>query len=187
MSSTSKLLRTAIGIGALATMAAACGGGSSGGGQPDTVSPAAAGGGSALSLTTHSSPLGTYLTDGNGRTVYVFSADRGMTSSCRGACAREWPPVTTSGAPTASGKVQSSMLGTDKRSGGVTQVTYAGHPLYYFADDESAGDMKGEGEDDFGGTWSAVAPSGTPISASSPSSSPTSSGSGSSGGGGAWG
>lgn len=186
MSRTARDLRLALTLPLVAAVAAACGG-SSGGGSTDTVSPASGGGSSsAMSLTTHSSPLGTYLTDGNGKSVYVFSADKGTTSACSGACAKEWPPVTTSGDPSGSGKVKDSMLGTTMRSGGVTQVTYAGHPLYYFADDESAGDIKGEGEDDFGGVWTVVAPSGTAIAASSPSSSPSDSGSGG-GGGDAWG
>lgn len=173
-----------IGLAAgLAVVLAACGGSSSGG-STDSVAAASGSGGQAATLTTHSSPLGTYLTDGAGRTVYVFAADTGDTSTCTGACAKEWPPVTSGGAPAAKGKVDTSGLDTTTRDDGSAQVTYDGHPLYYFADDESAGDMKGQGEDDFGGVWSVVGPDGTPITASSPSSEPAS---GDSGYGDAWG
>src|SRR4051812_34223595 len=35
------------------------------------------------------------LVDGAGRTLYLWSADRGRRGTCTGACARAWPPVTT--------------------------------------------------------------------------------------------
>jgi predicted lipoprotein with Yx(FWY)xxD motif len=163
------------GIALVAALATACGGSSSGGGT-QTVNPGSGGGGSAVALTTHSSPDGQYLTDGDGKTVYIFEKDKDSTSTCSGDCAKEWPPVTTDGAPTASGGATGGMAGTTDRSDGTTQATYNGHPLYYFADDESAGDMNGQGEDDFGGLWTAVTPDGSPLSASEPSSSPSSDG-----------
>lgn len=169
--------RTASGfltIGAIALFAAACGGSSSGGGNA-SVNTAAGGaaGGSAAAVTTHSGPDGAYLTDSDGRTLYIFSKDKGATSTCTGDCAKEWPPFTTSGSPAASGSADDGMLGTSDR-GGATQVTYDGHPLYYFADDKSAGDMKGQGEDDFGGLWTAVTPDGSPLTTATSSSEPSS-------------
>lgn len=178
----SSLLGIGLAVG-LAGVLSACGGSSSGG-STDTISPAAAAGGSATTVETHASPLGTYLTDGSGRTVYVFAADTGASSTCTGACATEWPPVTTDGSATAKGKVDAGSLGTTTRDDGSTQVTYMGHPLYYFADDDSAGDMNGQGEDDFGGLWSVVGPDGSPLTASTPSSEPAA---GDSGSGDAWG
>jgi predicted lipoprotein with Yx(FWY)xxD motif len=163
------------GIALVAALATACGGSSSGG-NTQSVGTGSGGSGSAITLTTHSGPDGKYLTDGSGRTVYIFAKDTSTKSTCSGDCAKEWPPVTTSGSPTASGGATGSMAGTTDRSDGSTQATYNGHPLYYFADDESAGDMNGQGEDDFGGLWTAVTPGGTALSAAEPSDSPSSSG-----------
>src|SRR4051812_45679951 len=149
---------------ALALTLAACGGGSSG--SSDTVTqqqqPAAA---AAVSL--HSGPAGKYLTDGSGRTLYVFAADKSSTSTCTGACAGEWPPFTTSGKPSASSGAKASLVATSARDDGTTQVTYAGHPLYYFSGDQAAGDMNGQGLDDFGGIWTAATASGGTVTAKS--------------------
>jgi predicted lipoprotein with Yx(FWY)xxD motif len=172
--------RAAVTLAGIALAAAACGGSSSGGGGTQSVGTGTGSGGgataAAVSLTTHSGPDGAYLTDGKGRTVYIFAKDKGSKSSCSGACTKEWPPVPTSGTPTASGSATGSMAGTTTRSDGATQATYAGHPLYYFAEDTSAGDMNGQGENDFGGLWSAVTADGSPVAAAEPSSSPSSSG-----------
>ena len=49
------------------------------------------------------------------------------------------------------------------RSDGTEQVTYKGHPLYYFVADTSAGSTKGQGSDSFGAKWWLIAPSGSAI------------------------
>ena len=132
-------------------------------------------------IKTSSGSGGTFLTDGSGRTVYMFAKDAMNTSACSGACASAWPPVTTTGAATASGSAKASDLGTLTRSGGTKQVTYDGHALYYFAGDSSAGQTNGQGVDGFGAKWWLVAPSGSIItttaagSAQAPASSPTAS------------
>lgn len=161
----------------IALTAAACGGSSSGGGNTQSVSTKSGGstGATAVALTTHSGPDGQYLTDAKSRTVYIFSKDTGTSSTCSGACAKEWPPVTTSDMPTTSGSATASMVGTTDRSDGTTQATYNGHPLYYFDGDQSAGDMKGQGLDDFGGKWAAVNAAGAAVTTSQPSSAPSSS------------
>jgi predicted lipoprotein with Yx(FWY)xxD motif len=107
--------------------------------------------------------LGTILVDGTGRTVYLFLADKGTASVCYGKCAVYWPPVLTAGTPQAGGSVNSSLLGTTKRSDGTTEVTYDGHPLYYFISDKARGDVTGQGVNGFGGLWYVVAPSGVQI------------------------
>src|SRR5262249_53340457 len=131
-------------------------------------------------VTTHSSPIGTYLTDAQGRTLYLFVADTGDTSTCTGGCAKAWPPLTTTGTPTGTGQVNAAWLGTTMRDDGSTQVTYAGHPLYYFAADSSAGAMMGQGSNGAGAKWWVVAPTGNSITKAAPAGG---SGSGSSGGG----
>ncbi|MGH7119899.1 MAG: COG4315 family predicted lipoprotein [Acetobacteraceae bacterium] len=107
-------------------------------------------------------PFGNYLTDGNGRTVYMFTADTKDKSACIGACTTPWPPVLTSGAPTTGSGTQASALGTIKR-GNEEQVTYDGMPLYYFIRDKAMGSTAGEGITHFGGSWYVVSPAGKGI------------------------
>jgi predicted lipoprotein with Yx(FWY)xxD motif len=107
-----------------------------------------------------STSRGTVLTDGKGITVYLFEKDTGTTSTCYSACAAAWPPVLTSGTPVAGGGARSSLLGTVRRTDGKTQVTYAGHPLYYFSASTRPGQVNGQGVNAFGAHWDAVRPSG---------------------------
>jgi predicted lipoprotein with Yx(FWY)xxD motif len=132
---------------------------------------------------------GTYLTADEGRAVYLWVADTGNKSSCSGACAKAWPPVETKGQPKAEDGVNASDLGTTTRSDGTEQVTYKGHPLYYFVADKSKGATKGQGSNSFGAVWWLVAPSGSAITSGGSSSGGaySSSTSSSSGGGGGWG
>jgi len=48
----------------------------------------------------------------------------------------------------------------DDRTDGKVEVTYAGHPLYYFVSDKQPGDATGQGIDGFGGLWWVLTPSG---------------------------
>ena len=129
---------------------------------------------SSLTVKTQNGPLGNFLTDSSGRALYLFASDTGATSTCSGACASAWPPLTADGSVSASGGAASSDVATITRSDGSKQVAYAGHPLYYFAGDSRAGQTNGQGIDGFGARWWLVAPSGqkiTTAAASAPSSS----------------
>jgi predicted lipoprotein with Yx(FWY)xxD motif len=106
---------------------------------------------------------GKFLADSQGRTMYLFEADKGGTSTCTGACAAAWPPVTASGMPAAGGGVDEALLGTVKRSDGTEQLTYNHHPLYYFAADTGAGTAKGQGSKEFGAGWYVVNAKGAKI------------------------
>jgi predicted lipoprotein with Yx(FWY)xxD motif len=100
---------------------------------------------------------------GEKRTVYLFEGDHGSTSACSGACAQAWPPVTTQGSPKAGAGAVAAALGTITRSDGGKQVTYKGHPLYFFTGDSSSGEAKGEGVSAFGADWYVLAPSGKKV------------------------
>lgn len=170
-----------------AVLAAACSSSTkSGSGGSNTTSAASGGTASAVSIETHSGPMGTYLTDGSGRSLYLFAADTTGKSNCSGGCATFWPPLT--GSASAMASAQAGKLGTITRSDGSKQVTYNGHPLYYFKEDTKAGQTAGQGFDNFGGKWWLVAPSGQAITGSggASSSTPGGSSSSSSGGGGGW-
>lgn len=106
---------------------------------------------------------GTYLTGAGGRALYLWVADGVGRSHCSGACAQAWPPLLTTGAPVAGAGVASGDLGTIARSGSTRQVTYKGHPLYFFVADRRAGATTGQGSDSFGAKWWLVAPSGAAI------------------------
>jgi predicted lipoprotein with Yx(FWY)xxD motif len=108
--------------------------------------------------------LGPILSAGPKRlTVYLFEADKGAASACTGACAKAWPPVTTAGAPVAGGGAVSADLGTIARADGTKQVTYKGHPVYFFAKDGDAGDAYGEGVKAFGADWYVMRPNGSKV------------------------
>jgi predicted lipoprotein with Yx(FWY)xxD motif len=106
---------------------------------------------------------GRYLTDGAGRTLYLFTRERGTASRCYGACARAWPPVLTRGTPRARGAARASLLGTTRRRDGSRQVTYGGHPVYYYFRERRAGQIFCQNVVEFGGTWLLVGPRGSAI------------------------
>jgi len=172
---------------AVALTAAACGssGTSSGTGAQAgaSASASASGSGSAMVITTKAGSTGTFLTDGSGRTVYLWAKDGMDASACSGACTALWPPVTTGGTPTASGSAKASDLGTITRSDGAKQVTYDGHALYYYAGDSGAGQTNGQGTDSFGAKWWLIAPAGSSITTTGGGTAPSPSTSASAGGG----
>jgi len=170
-----RLVGFGVSIAAVALMAAACGGSpapsASGGGTTSAAPPAtsaatttasappASSGGSTSSGTvikTMKGTAGIWLTDQNGRTLYIYTVDQGSTSKCYGGCATAWPPFTATGSVTVNGQfLDQSLVGSTTRTDGTTQVTYGGHPLYYFKSDTSSGDVKGQG---VGGVWYILGP-----------------------------
>ena len=140
--------------------------------SPSAAGSSAPAGGSSASasatgtvITTHAGSAGAFLTNGSGRTVYLWAKDGMNMSDCSGACAQAWPPVLATGTLTAAGDAMASDLGTITRAGGAKQVTYDGHPLYYFVGDSGPGQTAGQGSDNFGARWWLVAPSGAKITA----------------------
>jgi predicted lipoprotein with Yx(FWY)xxD motif len=135
---------------------AACGGGAShalpttSDGRPASVGVASTG-------------LGDVLVDRQGRTLYLFARDSGTTSACTGACEVNWPPLRVRGTPLVGSGAELSHVGRTARPGGVSQLTYNGHPLYRFVNDKKPGDTNGEGISAFGGSWFAVSPAGAKV------------------------
>ena len=125
-----------------------------------STSPSPAAAGETIKVATDAK-LGQILVDEEGKTVYLFVADKGTASTCYTSCATIWPPVLTTGAPQAGAGAKASLLGTTTRTDGKVEVTYAGHPLYYFIQDKKAGDTTGQGINGFGGLWWVVSPSGS--------------------------
>jgi predicted lipoprotein with Yx(FWY)xxD motif len=148
-------------IALVAAVVAGCGGGN----NTATASSSQSGSGSHTIAVSDNSSLGKVLVDSKGRTVYLFQKDTGSMSTCSGACATDWPPVTTTGKPTAGSGLTASMVGTTTRSDGSKQVTYNGHPLYNYVGDQKAGDTNGQGISAFGAKWYAVSPAGSTVTA----------------------
>ena len=121
------------------------------------ISPAGIAAAPAVVNVGQTAALGSFLVDSKGMTLYLFTKDTPNTSACYGGCAIAWPPLLTTGAPTAGTGVTASMLGTTTRTDGTTQVTYNGWPLYYWINDKAAGDTTGENVQ---GVWFVITPAG---------------------------
>jgi predicted lipoprotein with Yx(FWY)xxD motif len=142
----------------LAALAVAgCGG--SGSAAPPTTKD-----GRAATLGVADDSIGKVLVNSQGRTLYVFNKDSGTQSACTGACAVNWPPLRANGKPTVGTGANASLTTSTPQSGGRSQITYNGHPLYLFKGDQKAGQTNGEGLTAFGGQWFAVSPAGNQVS-----------------------
>jgi predicted lipoprotein with Yx(FWY)xxD motif len=108
----------------------------------------------------HVTSVGGVLADARGHTLYSYALDKGRTPTCYGACASLWTPFLTSAKPLAGLGAKLALLGTTKRKDGKLQVTYAGHPLYFFTAETKAGQLKGQGLE---GSWWALAASGAKV------------------------
>jgi predicted lipoprotein with Yx(FWY)xxD motif len=150
-SKASAVLRTAASVAGAAILAAAV----------LTTAAAATRGGAVVKL--GQSGLGQILVNSHGRTLYLWAHDKHHRSTCYGACAVYWPPLTTKGKPRAIGGARKALLGTTRRRDGRMQVTYRGHPLYRFSGDTKAGDTSGEGLTDFGGRWDPLSAAGIAV------------------------
>jgi predicted lipoprotein with Yx(FWY)xxD motif len=107
--------------------------------------------------------LGRVLVDAHGKTLYRWAHDKGNKSTCNGDCAEYWPALITHGRPRAGAGANAKLVGMSRRSDGRMQVTYGGHPLYYFVQDTKAGQTKGEGLTGFGGRWDPVSATGAAV------------------------
>jgi predicted lipoprotein with Yx(FWY)xxD motif len=151
---------------------AGCGSSSSGSSSSSATTPAPAGSTAAAQAAPKSTGVrvsvrkvsfGKVLVGPNGHTVYLFLKDKGTKSNCSGKCAHVWTPLVTTGRPQAASGLTASMLATTKRANGTTQVTYGGHPLYFYEDDKRPGTTEGEGSKEFGAEWYAVGPNGKKV------------------------
>ena len=117
----------------------------------------------AATVTTARTGLGRILVDVRGRSLYLFEKDTQSRSACSGVCSTYWPPLLTSGKAIAIKGAKASLLGVVRRADGSRQVSYAGHPLYFFSGDSGRGQTNGEGLQDFGAGWYVLAPAGKKI------------------------
>jgi predicted lipoprotein with Yx(FWY)xxD motif len=152
---------------------------SAAGGASSASSPSAASNAGATSSLTISAKsvggLGTVLVNQKGQTLYMLTSEKGSKITCTASsgCLHAWPetdlPSGATAAKAGSG-VQSSLLGTVKGATGQMEVTYNGWPLYTFIGDSAAGQAKGQGLNNFGGTWYVLNTAGNPVTAKAGSS-----------------
>jgi predicted lipoprotein with Yx(FWY)xxD motif len=117
--------------------------------------------GSAISI--RSTSLGRTLVDANGRTLYLFEGDRAGVSTLSAAGAAVWPRFTSAGPVKAENGAQAALIGTTTSPSGVRQVTYQGHPLYYYVGDSAPGSTRGQSLNEFGALWYVLGPNGSAI------------------------
>lgn len=99
--------------------------------------------------------LGDFLTDAEGKTLYLFTRDEAGVSNCADTCAENWPPLLLAeGDPTGGEGVSGTLAVIDRADGG-RQVTYNDVPLYYYAADAAPGDTNGQAVND---VWFVVEP-----------------------------
>jgi predicted lipoprotein with Yx(FWY)xxD motif len=153
---------------ALGAMAVGCGSDENSTSSKSAATPAATAETTVASVpavvaTKNAKDLGTILAASDGRTLYIFEADKGKTSACKDACAAAWPPLITKGSPTAKGSAKKSAITVIKRGDGANQVVYNGHPLYTYAADKDAEDAYGQELNQYGAEWYVLAPSGSKV------------------------
>ncbi len=145
------------------------------GGDDDDSSDSAAGGPETATATTAAEPTapgtmikvgdseyGQMLFDDTDQAIYLFDKESGPKAECYGACAEAWPPVLTEGEPQGGPGAKAQLLGTIQRDDGSTQVTYNGHPLYFYAH-EGKGEVLCHNVEEFGGLWLVVDPAGDAV------------------------
>jgi predicted lipoprotein with Yx(FWY)xxD motif len=194
---------TAPGAIAAVALLAACGssggGTSSSGGSSSAAAPASSSAAaaqplpskvsvSATGITTAKNSSGTFLVTAQGAAIYLFAPDTPTHSACTAACLKFWPALI--GTPTAApGSGLTGTFGTIKGTGGITQATYDGHPLYLFAGDKTMDEASGNGVDAVGGLWWAITPTGgdLPKAAAAPAASQSTAATTSGGGAGGYG
>jgi predicted lipoprotein with Yx(FWY)xxD motif len=136
----------------------------SGGAQRRT--PQAAAAGSAISVA--QTPVGKALVDANGRTLYLFLDDKPNVSRLSAAGQAVWPPFTSTTTPAAKGGASAAQIGIITAT---RQITYNGHPLYYYVGDQRPGQTAGQGLNEFGARWYVLSASGAAITSTAPTAS----------------
>jgi predicted lipoprotein with Yx(FWY)xxD motif len=141
------------------------------GGSGSKAKPTPVAGGSAVGVK-HTS-LGNTLVDANGRTLYLFQADRPNVSTLPRAGFAVWPAFTSAGKPLVNGGVSAAHIGTIAGPKGTRLVTYYGRPLYYYVGDKKSGEANGQGLNEFGARWYVLSASGTAVTSAPVAPAPT--------------
>lgn len=153
-----------VAAGALALAVSACGDDSSdetetdadstttsGDSTDDTEAPSGNG-----TVETASTDLGEVLVDGDGFTLYGFTADTDGVPTCYDGCATSWPALRVESDELPEG-LDPGLFSVVERDEGGFQIVAGDWPLYRFSGDSAPGDVNGQG---VGDQWFAVSPEG---------------------------
>jgi predicted lipoprotein with Yx(FWY)xxD motif len=124
-------------------------------------------------ISVHQTSFGQTLADANGRTLYLFAGDKPNVSTLSAAGRAFWPPFTAATKPSAAGGALAGDIGAVTSATGPGQVTYNGHPLYYFVGDHNPGQTSGQGLNQFGARWYVLSASGAAITSAPKASAPS--------------
>lgn len=144
---------------ATALLAAACGGtaATSSPTPSPTASPSPTPAPTIVAKVTTDAKLGKILVDNtSSKTLYTWAKDTDENSQCYDQCATFWPPLVTTAKTLAADGVTTGKFGTSARKDGALQVTFNGHPLYFYARDAAPGDTNGQGSTGFGAVWQVI-------------------------------
>jgi predicted lipoprotein with Yx(FWY)xxD motif len=132
---------------------------------PAASKPSAATSRKGTKVVLRDSQFGRILFNSERQAIYLFDREGSTRPRCYGDCAAAWPPVYANGKPRLGKGLDPDLLGTTKRRNGRKQITYGGHPLYYYAH-EGPGQVLCHDIDEFGGLWLVVKKSGNPVPSS---------------------
>ena len=147
----------------------------SGGAQKKTLRRTVA----ASAISVRQTSVGKVLVDANGRTVYLFALDKPHVSRLSAAGRAVWPPFTSTTLPVARGGASGAQIG---RISATKQITYDGHPLYYYVGDQRPGQTAGQGLNQFGARWYVLSASGSAVKSGASNEAASQQGTGSYGG-----
>jgi predicted lipoprotein with Yx(FWY)xxD motif len=117
-----------------------------------------------ITVGTGLSALGTVLTNVAGQTLYYLTSEAGGLDDCtlQPGCAATWPGVRPPSDRTPVGsEAVLGILGVISAADGSLEVTYNGWPLHTLQG-EAAGQVAGQAQTSFGGTWYVATPSLAP-------------------------
>jgi predicted lipoprotein with Yx(FWY)xxD motif len=111
----------------------------------------------------NTSPLGPFLTNNQGLTLYIRTSDSSGVSTCNDACAIIWPPLAPPTGDLTLPDSAGGTLATLTRTDGTQQLSYNGMPLYTYTGDFQPGDTNGQGLDattaqGVSGAWKVATP-----------------------------
>jgi predicted lipoprotein with Yx(FWY)xxD motif len=115
-------------------------------------------------ISTVKTKLGRVVSSHSGRVMFEFEKDAKNKSKCKGSCTGVWPAVTSKKAARAAGKIKAKHLGRTKHG----QVTYYGHPLYFYVANTGHAKTKGDGTKQFGAKWFLLSPKGKAVKPDKP-------------------
>ncbi|MEM9834638.1 MAG: hypothetical protein AAF944_28695 [Bacteroidota bacterium] len=84
-----------------------------------------------------------YLVDAEGNSLYYFLNDQNNESVCTDGCLQAWPAFSEVANVVLPSTLNAGAFAVITRGDGIEQLTYAGRPIYFFAQDTQRGETNG--------------------------------------------